>query len=327
MFKLKLKSKLTRSARQNLVLFLILVLMIVFFGIVTQRFVTMTNMMNLARQNVPNILIAVAMTFVIVSGAIDLSVGGLMALSAIVYGYLCIWGVNPWLAFIMVIPLGILVGFINNTLIERLGIPAIMATMATWLITSSLALTLCKAIPISDPEVKPITVLNRIRFFGDNIPLALIIIIVVVAIFLLLGRFTLIGKYSTAIGGNPHAASLSGILVRRWRLLFFSICSVCAALSGVWQVARLGSADPKIGVGMEFSVITACILGGVSIKGGQGTVLGVVIATCLLAVLTNGMQMMGISPFYQQVVIGVVLLGAVLINQLLNIHAMKKGSL
>jgi len=326
-FKLKLKSKLTRSARQNLVLFLILVLMIVFFGIVTQRFVTMTNMMNLARQNVPNILIAVAMTFVIVSGAIDLSVGGLMALSAIVYGYLCIWGVNPWLAFIMVIPLGILVGFINNTLIERLGIPAIMATMATWLITSSLALTLCKAIPISDPEVKPITVLNRIRFFGDNIPLALIIIIVVVAIFLLLGRFTLIGKYSTAIGGNPHAASLSGILVRRWRLLFFSICSVCAALSGVWQVARLGSADPKIGVGMEFSVITACILGGVSIKGGQGTVLGVVIATCLLAVLTNGMQMMGISPFYQQVVIGVVLLGAVLINQLLNIHAMKKGSL
>jgi len=299
----------------------------IFFGIMNPRFVTMTNLMNLARQNVPNILIAVAMTFVIISGAIDLSVGGTMALSAIVYGYLCIWGVNPWLAIILVIPVGFVVGFVNSTLIERLGIPAIMATIATWLVTSSLALTLCRAIPISDPEVKPITVLNRLRFFGDQIPLALIIIIVAVGIFLFLQRYTLIGKYSTAIGGNPNAAFLSGIIVRRWRLLFLSICSVMAVLSGMWQVARLGAADPKIGEGMEFNVITACILGGVNIKGGQGSVLGVVLATILLAVLTNGMQMMGISPFYQQVVIGVVLLTAVLINQIFNIHASKKGAL
>ena len=320
-------SALSRSARQNLVLFLLLVALMAFFGILSPQFVSMMNLMNLARQNVPGIMIAVAMTFVIISGAIDLSVGGLMALSAVVYGHLCVWSVNPWVALLLVIPLGFVVGVVNTVLVERLSIPAIMATMATWLISSSLALTLCRAIPISDPEVKPITVLNRLRFFGDTIPLALIIIIVIVVIFLFLGRYTLLGKYSTAIGGNPHAASMSGIMVRRWRLVFFSICSVMAALSGVWQVARLGSADPKIGVDMEFNVITACILGGVSIKGGQGSVLGVVIATFILAILTNGMQMQGISPFYQQVVIGIVLLGAVLINQLINIHAMKKGSL
>ena len=327
MFKLKSKSKLTRSARQSLILFMLLAALMVFFTIMNPRFVTMTNLMNIARQNVPNIMIGVAMAFVIISGAIDLSVGGLMALSAIVYGYLCIWGVNPWLAVVLVIPVGLIIGFINSTLIERLGIPAIMATMATWLITSSLALTLCRAIPISDPEVKPITILNRLWFFGDQIPIALIIIVFVVIVFLFLGRYTLIGKYAVAIGGNPNAAFLSGIIVKRWRLAFLSICSVMAALSGVWQVARLGTANPKIGVDMEFSVITACILGGVNIKGGQGSVLGVVIATILLAVLTNGMQMMGISPFYQQVVIGIVLLTAVLINQLVNIQALKKGSL
>ena len=307
----------SKKVKQNLVLFGILILLMVGFTLANERFFTLYNLMNLVRQNVPNVIIACAMMFVITSGAIDLSVGGVMALSAITYGYLCIWGVNPWLAILGPVAVGIIVGGINTILSEYLNIPHIMATMATWLASAGLALTVCNAIPINDPLVKPITVLNS-KVFDNKIPIALFIIIVIVAIFLFVERKTLLGKYAIAIGGNEHAAQFSGINVKRMRFLFFVICGVMAGLAGVWQVARLGSADPKIGIGMEFNVISACILGGVNIKGGEGSIAGVVIGTFLLAILTNGMQMMDIGSFYQQVVIGVVLLAAVLINVFSN---------
>ena len=317
--------KLSRSTRQNIVLLIILATLMVIFSLQNGKFLSMYNIMNIVRQNVPQVIIACAMAFVISSGAIDLSVAGVMALSAVVYGKLCVAGVNPWFAILVVMVLGIAMGFINNLITQQLNVPAIMATMATWLFSAGLALTICKAIPISDPEVKPITILNKTKFFG-SIPLALLIVILVVALFVFLEKKTIVGKYAIAIGGNANAAMFSGINVNRMRFIFFALCSTMAALAGVWQVARIGSADPKIGVGMEFNVISACILGGVNIKGGEGTIFGVVTGTYLLAVLTNGMQMMDISLFYQQVVIGAALLIAVLINSLTSIRASKKAA-
>ncbi len=319
--------KMSRSTRSNLLLFGLLILLIIFFSVATDRFLSMYNIMNIVRQNVPQVIIACAMMFVIAGGAIDLSVAGVMALSAVVYGKLCVAGMHPIVAVLAVVVLGIFVGWLNSFITEKLQIPAIMATMATWLAAEGVALTLVKAIPISDPEVKPITVLNQIRFFNDQIPLALFIVIFVVAIFIFLEKKTLIGKYAIAIGGNSNAAYFSGINVRKMRFIFFALCGVMAALAGIWQVARLGSADPKIGTGMEFNVISACILGGVNIKGGEGSIIGVVTGTYFLAILTNGMQMMGIDAFYQQVVIGVVLLGAVLINQLTAMRAAHKAAM
>jgi len=318
---------LSRSVRQNIVLLALILVEMVLFTIMNGRFLTLYNLMNIVRQNVPNVIIAGAMALVIISGAIDLSVGGVMALSAVVYGKLCVWGVNSWLAIVPVLVLGVFIGWVNKFISETLGIPAIMATLATWLASAGLALTLCQAIPISDPEVKPITVLNATKLFGGKIPLALFISVFFVAVFLFLEKRTLLGKYAVSIGGNANAAIFSGINVRRMRLIYFSMCSVMACLAGIWQVARLGSADPKIGTGMEFSVLSACILGGVNIKGGEGSVLGAVIGVYLLAILTNGMQMMNIDDFYQQVVIGIVLLGAVLINQLGSMYTARKALL
>ncbi len=302
------------SARQNLLLIGILAVLLIFFSIQNEKFMSMYNIMNVMRQNLPNFIIACAMMFVIASGAIDLSIGGVMALSAVFYGYLCIWGVDPWLSIAIVLVIGIAVGILNTIIMEKFKIPAIMATMATWLITAGLALTICNAIPISDEPVKAVTILNRLKFFDGQIPLALFIIIAVIIIFIFLEKKTILGKYAIAIGGNQNAAHYSGINVVKMHMIYFVLCSVMAALAGVWQVARLGSADPKIGIGMEFSVISACILGGVNIKGGEGSILGVVIGTAILAILTNGMQMMDIQAFYQQVVIGVVLLAAVLLD-------------
>mgnify|MGYP005783375431 FL=1 len=318
----KRKLNLSRSGRQNIVLFILLIALMVFFTIANSRFLSLYNLMNIVRQNVPNFIIACPMMLVIASGAIDLSVGGMMGLSAVCYGYLCIWGVNPWLSILLVALLGAVLGAVNTITMEKLQIPAIMATMATWLFTSGLALTLCKAIPIDDDPVKVVAILNRIKL-GD-IPLAFFIVLVVVLIFLFLEKKTILGKYASAIGGNANAAHFSGINVVKMHFIFFALSGVMAALGGIWQVARMGSADPKIGTNMEFSVIASCILGGVNIKGGEGSILGVTIGTAIMAVLVNGMQMMDIQSFYQNVVTGVVLLAAVLINHLSSSGKLKR---
>lgn len=325
----KQAAKLSRGTRQNIVLFVLLVVLMIFFTIQNPKFSSFYNIMNIVRQNVPNYIIACAMMFVIASGAIDLSVGGVMAFSAVFYGYLCIWGINPWFALIIIVLFGVVMGSINTVITEKLQIPAIMSTMATWLISAGMALTICKAIPISDDLVKPITILNRLKLKipgVGNVPIALFIVLVVVVGFLFLEKKTIVGKYAIAIGGNSNAAHFSGINVTKMRLIFFVLCSVMASLAGVWQVARLGSADPKIGNAMEFSVISSCILGGVNIKGGEGSIIGVVLGTSILAILTNGMQMMDIQAFFQQVVIGVVLLAAVLINYAFSHIKFKKAA-
>lgn len=321
---MKNKMKLGRTSQKNLFLFVILILICIFFAVQNSRFIGMYNLMSMVKQSLPNVILACAMTFVIASGAIDLSVGGVMGLSAMLYGYLCLWGVNAWLGIIVIAGFGVVVGIVNTVIMEKLGIPAIMATLATWIITSGLALSICKAIPLNDPKIKPITVLNSMKFFDKKIPLALFIIIVIIAIFIFLEKKTIIGKYAIAIGGNDAAALFSGISVVKMRTVFFALSGVMAALAGIWQVGRLGSADPTIGSGMEFNVVAACILGGVNIKGGEGTVIGVVLGTTILTVLTNGMQMMNIDSFYQQVATGIVLLLAILANGLSDKVKLKK---
>lgn len=319
-----MKQKLSMSTKKNFVLLGILILMGVFFSVQNERFFSLYNMTNMVRQSLPNFIIGCAMTFVIASGYIDLSVGGVMGISAMFYGYLCIWGVNPWLAFIPVIVLGIGIGCINTLITEKLEIPAIMGTLAMWIITQGMALAVCKAIPITSSEVKVVTVLNSFKF--GKIPLAVPVVIAIILIFVFLEKKTIIGKYSIAIGGNSAAAVFSGINVQKMRMIFFCLTGVMAALSGIWQVARMGSADPTIGTGYEFKIVSACILGGVNIKGGEGTVIGVVIGTAILVMLTNGLQMMGVNSFYQDVITGIVLLVAVMVNNYTGRFSLKKAA-
>ena len=319
----------SKTLKQNLVLLVVLIFMFVFFSLQNGRFASLYNITNLFRQSLPNIILGCTMTFVVTSGAIDLSVGGVMALSALMYGQLCVWGVNAWATIPFLIVLGALVGIANTLIMEKLRIPGIMATIATWIVTSGLAFTICRAIPIASekyPQMNPIKVLNSTRIFG-TIPIAVPIALVVVLIFLFLEKKTIF-KYAIAIGGNETAATMAGISVLKMRMLFFVLSGVMAALSGVWQVARLGSADPTIGTGMEFNVLVATILGGVNIKGGEGSITGVFLGSLILMVLINGMQMMGIGSFYQTLATGIVLYIAVLLNVLVGkIGSRKMGNI
>jgi len=320
--------RLNSTARYNIVLFIVLMFFVGLFTFANPDFLSWYNINLLFRQNLPNIIIACAMMFVITSGAIDLSVGGVMALSAITYAAICVAGVDPWLAVAIVAFMGILIGVINTVIIEVLQIPAFMATIAGWLIYGGLAFTVCGGPnPISKPAMQVITVIDNIKIFG-SIRLAIPIVILIVLIFLFLEKKTVLGKYSIAIGGNFNAAYYSGINVKKMRLVLFILCSLMAALSGVWQVARLSTADPRcIGLGVEFAVLSACIVGGVNIKGGQGSVLGVVMGVLLLAVLILGIPMSWKSdipdflrwvksPYLTQVLIGTVMLIVVFINYL-----------
>lgn len=320
------KTKLSRSMRKNLVLFAIFAAMCVFFWAVTPKhsFLSSYNVFSMIRQSVPAVVLACAMCFVIASGSIDLSISGTMAICAMFFGFLCLWGVNVWLALVITMLAGGVIGIINTVVQEALKIPSIMATLATQIIFSGLAYAVCRAIPINDPLLKPICVLNKIKLFGTDIPLALLIIVVVVAIFVFLERKTVVGKYAIAIGGNQNAVHFSGINVVNYRALYFILSGALAAFAGVWQVARLGSAAPSIGTGFDFDVVAACVLGGVNIKGGEGTIAGVVIGTSIIVVLKNGMQMMNIDTFYQNVATGVVLFLAVLAFSLFDIMATRK---
>lgn len=321
----KKNRSLSSTTSYNIVLLIVLLCVVVFFAFMNQNFVSKYNITLLFRQYLPNVIIACAMMLVINSGAIDLSVGGVMALSAITYAVLCVEGVNPWLAVGIVAIMGMVIGVINTILVEVLHISAYMATIAGWLAYGGLAFTVCGGPnPIAKPEMQVITILDHYKLFGQ-IPLAVPIILVVVAIFIFLEKKTVLGKYAIAIGGNYNAARYSGINVTKMRLLFFVLSSTMAALSGVWQDARLSTADPRcIGLGVEFAVLSACIVGGVNIKGGQGSIIGVVMGVLLLAVLPNGIQLMAKSlpvwlqwlksPFLPQVLTGFVMLVVVFIN-------------
>jgi ribose/xylose/arabinose/galactoside ABC-type transport system permease subunit len=313
MNKLKLPT-MNRRLTQDLVLLGILLILMVFLTVMNPRFFSERNFINLVRQVLPVVLMGCAMTLVINSGAIDLSVGAMMGLSAVMFGTFCTWGINVWVSVALACLLGVVMGIVNTLLVHGLQLPSIMATMATWIGGSGLAYSIVSAIPVRDPQLRIVAELNTLMFFNDTIPLAVFIILAVVALFLILEKKTIVGKYAISIGGNENAAFLSGINVTWMRLIFFALSGVMAAFSGVWQVSRIGSGDPTIGMGMEFSVIAGCILGGVNIKGGDGTITGMLIGTATLAILVNGMNMLGINAFYQQVATGVVLLIAVLTN-------------
>lgn len=304
----------SRRNVQNLVLLGILFTLALFFTQMNPLFFSSRNFVNIVRQILPLVLMGCAMTFLINSGAIDLSVGGVMALSAVMFGKWVTWGVGVWPALLLAVVLGILIGWVNNIIVHRLDVPSIMATMAMWITCSGLAYTISSAVAIQDPRMKPITQLNSLKFFDGQVPLAAFIIILIVAFFLFLEKKTIVGKYAISIGGNENAAILSGISISKTRLIFFTLSGVMAALAGIWQVSRIGSGEPNIGIGMEFAVIAGCILGGVNIKGGDGTITGMLIGIVILSILTNGMNMMGVNAFYQQVATGLVILLAVFIN-------------
>lgn len=299
-----------------------LVLMCIVLSLLSDRFLTVENGWNVMRQISVNVVISVGMTLVILTGGIDLSVGSVLAIcGAVTAGmlkYSTVIGTNLSLSFTLFgaiaggIIAGSLLGFINGVSITRFKIPPFVATLAMLTIARGLTMLWTGGFPITGLG-------DNMAFIGTGwfigIPMPVWISAVIVLLALLLTKRTKLGRYIYAIGGNEKAAELSGLRVKKIKLAVYSIAGALAAIGGIIVTSRLDSAQPNAGAGYELDSIAAVVIGGTSLSGGRGTILGTVQGALIIGILNNGLVLLNVSPFWQQVIKGFVILLAVAIDK------------
>lgn len=300
-------------------LVLVLVLTFVVFALTTPDFATVYNTFNMTQYGVEIGLLALGETLVIISGggSIDLSVGSILSLSGVVMGMLTMWvKVNVWLSALLGVLSGGALGALNALLITRVGIPALIVTLGTLYAYASAALVLTNTVPISGlPE--SFFALGQSQVL--RIPLQVLVVFLPVALVLNYAlRQTVFGRYLYAVGTNEVAARFAAIDVRAVRFWVFTISGVLAGLAAAVMTSRVASARPDAGTGYELQAITIAVLGGTSIMGGDGTILGTILGVLVITVLSNGLQLAGVHPIWQLGAVGLVLVATVLLNQWLT---------
>lgn len=296
---------------QQLLAFASLLVIAGYFSFASPVFFTWSNITNILFSTVVIGCLAVGTTFVIISGGIDLSIGTGMALCAVMSGVFIVdMGFPLALGVPAAICFGGLIGFVNGLNVVVLRLPPFIATLAMMLVAQGLALIISGSAPIYFSDSPGYRMIST----GELIPglpnAVLILIAGCVIAALLLGK-TVLGRYTYAIGSNEQATALSGINVRRWKILIYTLAGLFIGLAGVMISARLGSAQPATGMGYELQAIAAVVIGGTSLAGGKGSVLGTVIGALIISSLTNGLQITEVSQEWQKVVLGLVIVVAV----------------
>ncbi|WP_093797961.1 substrate-binding domain-containing protein [Streptomyces sp. Wb2n-11] len=290
-----------------------LVVLVAAMSLLSGDFLTTQNLLNVGVQAAVTAILAFGVTFVIVSAGIDLSVGSVAALSATVLAWTATSeGVPVWIAVILAVATGIACGLVNGALVSYGKLPPFIATLAMLSIGRGLSLVISQGSPIAFPE--PVSVLGDT--LGGWLPVPVLVMVVMgLVTALVLGR-TYIGRSMYAIGGNEEAARLSGLRVKRQKLVIYALSGLFAAVAGIVLASRLVSAQPQAAQGYELDAIAAVVIGGASLAGGVGKASGTLIGALILAVLRNGLNLLSVSAFWQQVVIGVVIALAVLLDTL-----------
>jgi simple sugar transport system permease protein len=288
------------------------VLVVVVFSVVTQAFLSEPNILNILRQIAPLMIVAVAMTFVITTAGIDLSVGSILALVNALAAIL-LQAAVPWLVVVgLMLLIGALVGVIQGFFIAYEGIPAFIVTLAGLSTIRGIALLLTKGYSI---PIDPNSLFNDIgRGWVFGLPLPAITAVGVLAIGYIVFNETTFGRHVTAIGANVEAVRRAGVNVRLLTLLVYVLSGMAAALAGIIIAARLGSGSSNAGVGFELDVIAAVVLGGTSLFGGRGTMIGTMLGALTVAVIGNGLILSHLSPFLTPIVTGVIILVAIWLN-------------
>ncbi|MCE5154400.1 ribose ABC transporter permease [Staphylococcus hyicus] len=299
---------------EKLIPFLGLILLIIMISILNPAFLDLSNLLNLLRQISINGLIAFGMTFVILTGGIDLSVGSILALSSAFIALLITSGVDPILAIIIGVVIGFILGVVNGIFVTKGNMAPFIATLATMTIFRGLTLVVTDGNPITNlGDNYLFQLFGKGYFFGIPVP-AVTMTLVFIILFVILHKTTF-GRHTYAIGGNEIASKISGIKVDRVKIFIYGISGLMAALAGAILTSRLNSAQPTAGTAYELDAIAAVVLGGTSLTGGKGRIVGTLIGVLIIGVLNNGLNLLGVSSFYQQVVKGVVILIAVLIDR------------
>lgn len=291
-----------------------LIILIVIVTILNPSFIEPLNILNLLRQVSINALIAFGMTFVILTGGIDLSVGSILALSSAVMANFMVSGWDPIIAIILGCLLGGILGAINGLLITKGRMAPFIATLATMTIFRGLTLVYTNGNPITGlGNQAAFQFLGRGYLFG--IPVPAITMLIVFAILWIILHKTPFGRKTYAIGGNEKASIISGIKVDRIKIMIYALIGLLSALAGAILTSRLNSAQPTAGTSYELDAIAAVVLGGTSLTGGRGRIVGTLIGALIIAILNNGLNLLGVSSFYQMVVKGIVIAIAVLLDR------------
>lgn len=299
--------------KKNFSVIIILLVLSLLLSVATDNFLTQKNIFSVMRAFSYIAIIAIGQCFVIISAGVDLSVGSVFGFVGLCTAFMIQnLGFDPVLAIVLGIMVGTAVGGLNGVLITVLRIPPFIATLGMLSVARGLAYALTTGYPIRTP-----TEFNAIgQGYLWIIPLPVVYMGAVVIIFTFILEKTVFGRRVFAIGGNEEAAAISGINVKRIKLFVYALSGMLAGVSGIITTARLGVAQSTSGTGYELDVIAAVIIGGASLSGGKGTVLGAMLGAAIMGVLRNGLILLNVSPYWQQTVIGIVILTAIAADQL-----------
>lgn len=321
-----MQSAITKNYSKNLAKFQSLIALFVLclvISLLSDKFFTVANGWNVMRQISVNICIATGMTLVILTAGIDLSVGSVLALCGAITASLLKNGIeipsqNLYIGFTLLggvlagILVGSLLGFFNGWTITKFKVPPFVATLAVLTIARGLTMLWTKGFPISGLG-ENFAYIGTGWFIGIPLPVWISGIIVLIGVFIT--RKTRFGRYIYAIGGNESAARLSGIKINRVKIAVYAIAGALAAIGGIIVTSRLDSAQPNAGITYELDAIAAVVIGGTSLSGGKGSIWGTVLGAIIIGVLNNGLVLLDVSPFWQQVVKGFVILVAVILDK------------
>jgi ribose/xylose/arabinose/galactoside ABC-type transport system permease subunit len=291
-----------------------LILLCATLTIITPKFLTLPNLLIIVTQVTINALLAFGVTFVIITGGIDLSLGSVVAVTSVVAASFAHPDTYP-----LVVPLvlgllvGLAIGALNGLVITRGKVPPFIVTLGTMTIARGLALILSKGRPISNLS-------DSFNYLGGGqllgIPVPIVILGIVFMVCTLLLKKTIMGRYVYAVGGNEPAARASGIRVSQVKMFVYTLSGGLAALAGILLTARISTGQPNVGIGFELSAIAAAIIGGTSTSGGVGSITGTLLGALLIGVISNSLDLLNVSSYYQQVVMGLIIIGAVLLDSL-----------
>ncbi|GAB4423881.1 MAG: ABC transporter permease [Anaerolineae bacterium] len=315
------KRSLVRSdAMQKLLAFGALIVLFVVFSVASPNFFQFSNIVGILLATAVNGVLALGVTFIIVTGGIDLSVGTVMTLSAVMAGvFITFWGLPVPLGVLAGLITGGLCGLANGLIITRMKIPPFIATLGMMMIARGLALVISGLTPIYFNDAPSFTniamgsVLGAV-IPGFEIPNAVLILFLAAIIAGLILSKTILGRYTFALGSNEEATRLSGVNVAAWKTAVYALGGLFSGLAGVLIAARLNSAQPSLGAGYELDAIAAVVIGGTSLSGGEGTILGTIIGAFIISTLTNGLRILSVPQEWQIVITGVIVITAVYLD-------------
>lgn len=305
------KQKVTSNI-QTMSIFGVLIFLCIIFSVTTDSFLTTNNFLNLLQQLAPNLVVAVLMTLVITTSGIDLSVGSILALASALTATFLNVGMGSFFTIILVLLAGAIIGGLNGYLTAYQKIPAFIVTLAGLIYIRGIALFITKGYSLPIDSSHWLIWLGRGKVAGFPVPALLAIIIAILGYVSL--NHTKYGTYVTGIGANEEAVRRSGINIKLIKLVTFTLTGVAASIAGLILAARLGSGSSNIGEAFELDIIAAVVLGGTSLIGGVGTIIGSLIGVALIGIINNGLTLLHVSPYIIQIVQGLVLLVAVIIN-------------